>query len=254
LCNQEVVKNNQDLWESDQTLLRKLDVHQASMGLAGIDEAGRGALAGPVFAAIIWFSARLYKSDKLDARLQSIADSKKLSAAVRELAAGQLQALVSEGSCAFAVGTASVAEINERNILGATRLAMQRALQTLENTTACRFCQLNDALPLWQTTTAVASAQQSTVKLLIDGLPLRPFAWEHQAIVGGDARSLAIAAASILAKVFRDRHMRELAKRYPQYGFDRHAGYGTAAHRESIRQHGPCVEHRALFVRKVLGQ
>ena len=88
--------------------------------------------------------------------------------------------------------------------------------------------------------------------MLVDGLPLRPFAWAHESVKGGDGKSLAIALASIVAKVERDRMLVEMHARYPQYGFATHKGYGTPEHVEALRTHGPCAEHRDLFVRTIL--
>ncbi|MCU0782041.1 MAG: ribonuclease HII [Akkermansiaceae bacterium] len=177
--------------------------------VAGIDEAGRGPLAGPVAAAAVMLPPG-FSCPGLD-------DSKKLTPAKREALYAALTGLP---GLHWALGWASVGEIETLNILRATHLAMRRAAEGL----------------------AVAPAH-----CLIDGLPLPSFPLPHTAVVKGDSRSLSIAAASIIAKVSRDRVMREIDQEFPQYGFAQHQGYGTAAHLAAIRVHGPCRHHRRSF-------
>lgn len=177
--------------------------------VAGIDEAGRGPLAGPVAAAAVVLPGG-FSCPGLD-------DSKKLTAARRE---ALYDVLTTTPGLDWALGTASVEEIDRLNILRATHLAMARAVAGL--TVPPEHC-------------------------LIDGLPLPEFAWPHTGVVKGDSRSLSIAAASIIAKVSRDRMMRELDREFPQYGFVKHQGYGTARHLEALRLHGPCCHHRRSF-------
>jgi ribonuclease HII len=177
--------------------------------VCGIDEAGRGPLAGPVVAAAVVLPA--------DYELPGLNDSKKLTARRRE----QLyELLMNDPRVHKCVATATVAEIDELNILRATHLAMARAAQGL--VPPPDFC-------------------------LIDGLAVPGFPLPSTNLVKGDARSLSIAAASVLAKVTRDRYMCELARQYPQYGFDRHAGYGTKAHLQAIQQYGITPHHRRSF-------
>ena len=176
--------------------------------IAGVDEAGRGPLAGPVVAAaVILDPAR---------PIAGLADSKQLSAARRERLAVEIRAR----ALAWALGRAEVAEIDRLNILQASLLAMQRA---------------------------VAALHIAPEKVLVDGNRCPPLACPCQAIVKGDATVPAIGAASILAKVARDAELRELHDRYPQYDFARHKGYPTAAHLDALRRHGPCPEHRRSF-------
>ena len=181
--------------------------------VAGIDEAGRGPLAGPVAAAaVILHPGR---------PIAGLADSKKLTAGRREALAGEIR----ERSLAWSVAWADPAEIDAINILAATLLAMRRAI-----------------LGLWVTPDGVR----------VDGnrLPSLTFGDRHiegQAIVGGDSRVAEISAASIIAKTVRDRKMRELDKLYPCYEFARHKGYGTEVHRARLREFGPCREHRFTF-------
>ena len=183
--------------------------------VCGIDEAGRGPLAGAVFAAAVVFSDGF--------SLPGVNDSKKLSAKKREA----LFDSICDVALSFSIATASVAEIEELNILNASMLAMRRAYDGLS------LCP-----PL----------------ILIDGTTVRYFdALPVRTVVKGDSISQSIAAASILAKVSRDRAMLALDKLYPQYGFAKHKGYGTAAHIAAILEHGPCPEHRSLFLRKICG-
>lgn len=177
--------------------------------IAGVDEAGRGPLAGPVAAAAV-ILPRGFSLAGLD-------DSKKLSARKRE----DLYAyLTTDRAVIWAVALAEPDEIDQLNILRATHLAMRRAVESLAETPD--HC-------------------------LIDGLPVRNFPFPHDAIVKGDSKSLSIAAASIIAKVTRDRIMRELDREFPQFGFAKHQGYGTKDHLEALRIHGPCRHHRRSF-------
>jgi ribonuclease HII len=177
--------------------------------IAGVDEAGRGPLAGPVAAAAVILPAG-WRCDGLD-------DSKKLSAARRERL---YETITGDPAVTWSLSFAEAEEIDRVNILRATHAAMARAVRGLA--AVVEHC-------------------------LIDGLPLREFAWPHDGIVKGDGRSLSIAAASIIAKVSRDRVMLEFAREFPQYGFERHMGYGTKAHLEALRLHGPCRLHRRSF-------
>jgi ribonuclease HII len=149
--------------------------------------------------------------------LTGLDDSKKLSAARREKL---FASLASDPRVIWATGTADVAEIDRLNILRATHLAMARAVKGLP---------------------------RKPHHALVDGLPVRGLPVSHTALVGGDALSLSIAAASIMAKVTRDRHMVGMDERFPQYGFARHKGYGVREHLEALQRHGPCPIHRRSF-------
>lgn len=184
--------------------------------LAGVDEAGRGPLAGPVVAAALVFSREFLEAEQYGA-LRDINDSKCLSARQREHLYGFL---VNCPHVAFAVGMAGASEIDSRNILRATHEAMARAIQGLAE------------MPDYA---------------LVDGLPVPGLPCPSLSVVDGDARSLSIAAASIIAKVTRDRIMVELDRIYPLYGFAGHKGYGTKAHLEALLEQGPCPEHRRSF-------
>ena len=176
--------------------------------VAGVDEAGRGPLAGPVVAAAVILD---------DCQpILGLADSKKLSAARREALYDEIRA---KALCCC-IAQASVEEIDRLNILQATLLAMQRA---------------------------VAGLRLKPGLVLVDGNRLPLLDIRAEAIVKGDAKVAAISAASILAKVTRDRGLLQLDRQYPQYGFARHKGYGTAEHLQALRVYGPCPEHRNSF-------
>lgn len=180
--------------------------------ICGIDEAGRGPLAGPVFAAAVILNPANC--------IEGINDSKKLSEKKRELLFDQIRT----HAAAYAIASASVEEIEEINILQATFLAMRRAVDALNPTPEL---------------------------LLVDGNRLPPdLSAPARYVIKGDALSASIAAASILAKVSRDRYMLEMAQQYPQYAFEKHKGYGTSAHYEALRTYGPSPIHRMSFLKK----
>ncbi len=176
--------------------------------VAGVDEAGRGPLAGPVVAAAVILPP--------DTLVEGADDSKQLSREVRE----QLFDDIRRAALCVGVGAASVREIDRRNILRATTVAMQRALEQL------------------------AEAPEHVV---VDGLPVKWLGREHDAVVDGDALIHSIGCASIVAKVVRDRLMQRLAARYPGYGWERNSGYGTAEHRAAIEEFGLTPHHRLTF-------
>ncbi|MES2937999.1 MAG: ribonuclease HII [Pseudomonadota bacterium] len=176
--------------------------------LAGVDEAGRGPLAGPVVAAAVILDDTR--------RIRGLADSKVLTPLARERLYDQIR----EKSLCCAVGEASVDEIDTLNIFHATMLAMKRAVEGLRLRPA---------------------------KVLVDGNRLPKIDVLCEAIVGGDAKVKSISAASIIAKVTRDRMLHQLHEQFPQYGFAAHKGYGTPEHLEALRTHGPCVHHRKFF-------
>ncbi|MFT4901806.1 MAG: ribonuclease HII [Lentimonas sp.] len=215
--------------------------------IIGIDEAGRGCLAGPVTAGACVLQSDFFKSEEALRWSAAINDSKQLSAARRAEQLQVIEGLRDAGLLDFAVASSSVDEIAELNILGATRLAMQRAVEAVgRRSRAWELPSADEAGPLFESCCA------ETVRLLVDGRPLRPFPYRHTGIVKGDGKSLAIAMASIAAKVARDGAMRELAREYPQYAFEQHKGYGTAVHRAAVVAHGASPVHRELFLRKIL--
>jgi len=177
--------------------------------VAGVDEAGRGPLAGPVSVAAVVLPHK-YSHKVLN-------DSKQLNEEQRESIYEELTVKV---GITWSVVLVEVEEIDRINILQATREGMRRAVRAL-------------------------AVQPHTV--LIDGVPVPDFPCHHHALVGGDALSLSIAAASVIAKVTRDRYMRQAALQHPHYGFDRHKGYGTREHLAALREHGACPLHRRTF-------
>jgi len=184
-----------------------LDWHAPGL-IAGVDEAGRGPLAGPVVAAAVILDPRR--------PIAGLDDSKKLSARRREALFDQIR----DKALCHAIAEASVQEIERLNILQATLLAMQRA---------------------------VAGLRLPPARVLVDGNRLPELPMLAEAIVGGDARVDCIAAASILAKVHRDRWCAEIDRQWPQYGFAAHKGYGTPQHLAALARHGPCPMHRRGF-------
>ncbi len=175
--------------------------------ICGVDEAGRGPLAGPVVAAAVILGTEV---------IPGVRDSKKLSAKKRD----ELAAIIKQKAVAWSIAQASVEEIDKLNILQATLLAMTRAVDTLK---------------------------VSPDVVLVDGNRLPHWKYRSDCIVKGDDLITEISAASILAKTYRDALMRGLAKQYPEYGFEKHAGYGTKMHLHALDIYGPCSHHRKTF-------
>ena len=199
-----------DLWEIEDALKAQ------NVGvICGVDEAGRGPLAGPVCAAAVILPEHC--------EIPGLNDSKKLSDKKRR----ELFPIIREKAIAYGIAFASEQEIDESNILQATFLAMKRAIAQLDG--RAEFA-------------------------MIDGNRETDFGIPCMTVVKGDSRSASIAAASILAKVTRDQYMIELAETYPEYGFEVHKGYGTKAHYAALTEHGMCDAHRRSFLRKFYGQ
>ncbi|MEM7790293.1 MAG: ribonuclease HII [Verrucomicrobiota bacterium] len=215
--------------------------------LIGVDEAGRGALAGPVTAGASVLSKAFFEDESLLEQSGLVNDSKQMSAQSRERQYAALVLLRDKKHLDFEVASSTTEEIEELNILGATRLAMRRAVEALAKRSK------DWDLPL-QVLEGPLFESSSETKLIVDGRALKPFPYAHEGIVKGDGKSLAIAIASIAAKVARDRLMQKLAARYPIYDFGQHKGYATAAHRAAILSHGACMIHRSLFLRKILSK
>ena len=199
-----------DLWEIERGLIAR-----GITPICGVDEAGRGPLAGPVCAAAVILPPEL--------EIPGLNDSKKLTDKKRRA----LYDIIVAEAVSYGITMASEQEIDKINILQATFNAMERAMEQLT---------VRPALAL------------------IDGNRERPFPVPVQTVIKGDSLSANIAAASILAKVTRDRYMEEMAERYPQYGFEIHKGYGTKAHYAALTEHGPCPIHRRTFLRKFYGE
>ncbi|HLS28128.1 MAG TPA: ribonuclease HII [Opitutales bacterium] len=224
-----------------------------TVGIIGVDEAGRGAFAGPVVAAALWMDRSFYGSSACRRIQPFMRDSKALTLEKREDAFRRLERCRDRGEIGFAYGIGSVEEIAEENILGATRLAMKRALDTILEERGCprHSWQEIDENDFFFCPRQAADIQKRPV-ILIDGNRLNPFFYPHRPLVKGDSRSLAIAAASIVAKVTRDRLMEKYHEEFPAYGFDRNRGYGTAAHIQAIHEHGILEIHREKFLEKLV--
>ncbi|MGN1301907.1 MAG: ribonuclease HII [Clostridia bacterium] len=190
-------------------------LHEAGVNyIAGIDEAGRGPLAGPVVVGVVIM--------KPDSFIEGINDSKKISETKRE----KLYEQITEEALAWSVGIVTEKEIDEINILNATKKALTQALENLEI---------------------------KPDRILVDALEhIDTKGVPYTSIIKGDAKIYSISAASIIAKVTRDRIMREYDEVYPEYGFAKHKGYGTAAHIEAIKTYGPCALHRKTFIKNFI--
>lgn len=202
--------SQKNMWEYEQKYYS-----QGVQYICGVDEAGRGPLAGPVCAAAVILPPEV--------DIPGLDDSKKLSDKRRR----ELFPLIKEKALAYGIAFADEKEIDEINILQATFLAMERAIAQLE------------IKPDFA---------------LIDGNREKDFGVPVETVVHGDSRSASIAAASILAKVTRDDVMLEMAEKYPGYGFEIHKGYGTKAHYAALQEHGPCPIHRMTFLKKFYGE
>jgi ribonuclease HII len=232
--------------------LRGFDLKQIDgvSSLIGVDEAGRGALAGPVVAGAVLVTREFLEGRWAVGKGGRVNDSKQLEAAEREELWAEFEELAATGQIHAQFGVAGVEEIEQFNILGATKLAMRRALEGIYPPDA--FARKTEP-DLFSSAEEIAKFQPTvSARILIDGLPLRNFPYPHTGLVNGDARSLCIAMASIVAKVTRDRLMTELSAKYPGYGFERHKGYGTDDHRDAVLRIGRCPQHRELFLRKLL--
>ena len=202
--------SEKNLWQIEQSLYE-----QGIQIICGVDEAGRGPLAGPVCAAAVILPPNI--------DIPGLDDSKKLTDKRRR----ELMPIIKEKAIAYGIAFADQAEIDEINILQATFLAMERAIAQL-------------------------SVKPEFV--LIDGNRQKDFGLPVQTVVHGDSLSASIAAASVLAQVTRDDFMLEMATQYPQYGFDVHKGYGTRVHYAALTEHGPCAIHRMSFLKKFYGE
>ncbi len=210
LTYKEELAREKVMWEYEDVKFQ-----QGYVNVAGVDEAGRGPLAGSVFAACVILPK--------DCILEGIDDSKKLTPKKRDI----LYDVIIEKAVAYNIARVDEKVIDEINILNATHLAMNMAVDGMK------------------------------IKpdfVLIDGNSIKNMDTPHETVVKGDSKSISIAAASILAKVARDRYITELAKVYPQYQFEKHKGYGTKVHTDAIKQFGPCPIHRITFLKNILNK
>ena len=210
LTREEEKLRQEKMWEIEESLKEK-----GYRYIAGVDEAGRGPLAGPVYAAAVILPEV--------AELTGINDSKKLSPKKRK----ELFDKITEIAVSYSIFSVDEKVIDEINILNATHKAMNGAVNGLS---------------------------QKPDYVIIDGNSIKGMEIAHETVVKGDAKSISIAAASILAKVARDRYIDEMGKVYPEYGFENHKGYGTKAHTDAILKYGVCPIHRRTFLKKLLGE
>ena len=210
----QIKKFARDKYMNETFYVQEHAAHEFGLKLAGEDEVGRGCLAGPVAAAAV------IMNDDPDSYIQGIDDSKKLSEKKRE----ELYGKIAENALCYNVAFVSREYIDEHGILPATRLAFQEA---------------------------IAGLKMQPDKVMCDYITGLKLDVPHDAVIKGDAKIYSIAAASIIAKVERDRYMREMAKTYPEYGFEKHKGYGTKQHREALEKFGPCPMHRRTFITKI---
>jgi ribonuclease HII len=210
------------------TLARERAVWAEEQLLVGVDEAGRGPLAGPVVAAAVVFPSGC-------SPVRGLRDSKVLPAEVR----GRLAERIRRRVIAFGIGAASAHEIDRYNIRVASAIAMRRAIARLIRRSALA------PYPVGQRCAGCEAGIR--YRIIIDGLPLPEIGYAHDALVDGDARCVSISAAAILAKTVRDRLMQRLAHRHPGYGWHTNVGYGTEEHQEGLRVNGPTRHHRLTF-------
>lgn len=203
---EEEILRLKNMWDIEGALAKK-----GYTLVAGVDEAGRGPLAGSVYAAAVILPHGVM--------LEGLNDSKKISEKKRE----KLYEDIKANALCYCVATATAEEIDELNIRNATYVAMNRAIDGL---------------------------LKKPDFVLVDGDCIKDCTYPHECVIKGDAKSASIAAASILAKVERDRYMLEMAQKYPQYSFEKHKGYGTALHIAALKEFGPCEIHRKTFIKK----
>lgn len=218
--------------------------------IVGIDEAGRGALAGPVVAATLMLSDRFYRNSDYIKSFEKLNDSKQIDSKVRDDIFFKFKNLRDEGIIDYEIGISSVEEVENLNILGATKLAMLRAIENLDARNNLNLTKFSSAATLFGETTG----SLSLAEVIVDGLPLKGFIYRHKAIVKGDAKSFVIAGASIIAKVTRDKIMKDESLKYPKYDFDIHKGYGTALHSQNILLYGASPIHRKSFLKNIRGE
>lgn len=244
-------------------------------GLIGVDEAGRGALAGPVVAAAVWISDDFLKNPPPSPLLEKVNDSKQVSPSVREELLEWILALEAQRSLCYSSALREAKAIDASNILRSTQEAMAECLLTLHKAAAQndKILSLKEESPPDSLPPAPSFAERfgyiveeaeglfvqrakspqalKPARILIDGSPLKYIPYPHTTLVRGDSQSFAIALASIVAKVTRDRYMKAAQAAHPHFRFSEHKGYGTNLHRQEILSHGPSPLHRASFLKNL---
>lgn len=241
-------------------------------GLIGVDEAGRGALAGPVVAAAVWIGDDFLKEPDPSALLAKVNDSKQVSPSLREQILEWVLTLAAKNSLSYTYALRDAKAIDASNILRSTQEAMAECLLNLHKTAALaekplspkeeegpqlpsfaeRFGYIAEEAAEGLFTQRAKSAKAlKPARILIDGSPLKNIPYPHTTLVRGDSQSFAIALASIVAKVTRDRHMKAMQEAYPHFRFSEHKGYGTALHRQEILEYGHSPIHRTSFLKNL---
>ncbi|MDG1139161.1 MAG: ribonuclease HII [Opitutales bacterium] len=219
-------------------------------GIVGVDEAGRGCLAGPVVAGAVILPSVFFQNARNREKTKDVNDSKQFDESKREFFYDLVRKLGDDGHLFWGVGTATVEEIEKENIVGATCLAMARAMEQASA----------HSNGLWE---PVPKAEGNLFEnppdphgtawiVRVDGRPMKKLKYEHQGLVKGDTLSVAVAMASMMAKVTRDRHLRELALDFPAYDFSSNKGYGAPKHLAALKEKGLTVHHRPRFLRNIL--
>lgn len=226
---------------------RKLAKEQA--GVVGVDEAGRGCLAGPVVAGSVIIPSSFFREPRNRRLTVEMNDSKQFDEAKREQLYDQVMVLAEENKIYTGTGQASVEEIEKHNIVGATCLAMMRSIEKASEASGELWKpEKNSSLELFDEN----EGNEKGWAVLVDGRAMKKLSFKHNGLVKGDTKSLAIAMASMLAKVTRDRFMRELHHKFPDFGFDANKGYGVPVHLKALDTYGPTVHHRPRFLRNIL--
>jgi len=230
-------------WTHDRKLVKE------QLGVIGVDEAGRGCLAGPVVAGCVILPKGFFSCAKNRKTVEEINDSKQFAEVRRESLFDTIQRLVGQGQIYAAFGSASVEEIEEYNIVGATCLAMRRAMQKASAQSMGLWSPLpQDAEDLF----SVEREQSPSWQVLVDGREMKRLPFKHEGLVKGDTLSLAVSMASLIAKVTRDRLMHDLHLQFPQYDFSSNKGYGAPNHLKALRELGSTIHHRPRFLRSIL--
>ncbi len=256
--------------------LLEFDCHaiQNYGGLIGVDEAGRGALAGPVVAAAVWLSDDFLKEPPPSPLLEKVNDSKQVSPSIREEILDWIIALDAQNTLCYSYALREAKAIDASNILRSTQEAMSECLLTLHKA-AAHYEKASSPPPPGENSPSIPSLAErfgyiaeeeaeglfaqrvksakplKLARILIDGSPLKYIPYPHTTLVKGDSQSFAIALASIVAKVTRDRYMKAAQCTYPHFRFSEHKGYGTTLHRQEILRHGPSHLHRASFLKNL---
>jgi ribonuclease HII len=230
-------------WTYDRKLVKGLP------GIVGVDEAGRGCLAGPVVAGCTILPSSFFADSKNRKAVEKINDSKQISEMEREILFQKIQTWIDQGKLFGATGSATIEEIEEHNIVGATCLAMQRAMEAASVKSKGLW------LPFQTQETDLFTQDVSKDlqwRVLVDGRSMKRLPIRHMGLIKGDTISLAVAMASLLAKVTRDQRMRQLDRQFPHYRFASNKGYGVPVHLKALEEHGTTEHHRPRFLRNIL--